>query len=64
MLNSLVLKDGSVARIIVTPFGQEEYYVFLIYSQGKHLHFQAKGQEKSGKSIRQDVYEPYYCLFV
>jgi len=30
---------------------QEKYYTFLICSQEKHLHFQEKCQEKSGKNI-------------
>ena len=49
---------GQSLASFVTPVGQEKYYVFLICSQEKHLHFQEKSQEKSGKNIRQDVYEP------
>ena len=49
---------GQSLASFVTPVGQEKYCVFLIYSQGKHLHFQEKVLEKSGKNIRQDVYEP------
>ena len=58
MFNYLVLKDGSVASFIAR-FGQEKYYVFLICSQEKHLHFEDESQEKSEKNIRQDVYESW-----
>ena len=40
---------GQSLTSFVTPVDQEKYYVFLICSQEKHLHFQEKarkGQEK------------------
>ena len=54
----LLKLENVLARLMSTPVGQEKYYVFLICSQEKHLHSQGKSQEKSGKIIRQDVYEP------
>ena len=61
MFNYLVLKDGSVTAFVVPryiPVGLEKYYVSLICSQEKHLHFQENSQEKSGKTIKQDMYGP------
>ena len=55
MFNYLVLKDGSVSAFVTPRYilvGQEKYYVFVICSEEKHLHFQEKSQEKSGKNIR------------
>ena len=40
----MVLKDGSDA-LFVGQAGQEKYYVFLIGSQEKHLHFLEKSLE-------------------
>ena len=60
MFNCLVLKDGSAA--FVSPVGQEKYCRFLMCSEEKHHHFQNISQEKSGKTIRQGVYEPYYIV--
>ena len=69
---------GQSLASFVTPVGQEKYYVFLICSQEKDLHFQDKSEEKayiflnctyiysrqkSGKNIRQDVYEPCFTFF-
>ena len=50
-----------------TTVGQEKYYACLICHQEKHLHFQEKSREKSGKNTMQDVYEPWpdhFCLFL
>ena len=35
----------------LTHVGQEKYYVFLICCHERHLHFQEKCQEKSGKIL-------------
>ena len=56
MLNNLISKDGSVTTV-AAPVGQEKYYVLPICSQERHLHFQEKIHEKSGKTIKQDVHE-------
>ena len=47
ILNYLFLKDEPVASFL-TSSSQEKYYIFLICSQEKHIHFQEKSQEKSG----------------
>ena len=49
---------GQSLTSFLAPVGQEKYYVMLMCSLEKHLHFQEKCQEKSGKNIGQDVYEP------
>ena len=56
MLSCLVLKDGSVARVICNTSSSGKILLFLICSREKHLHFHGKSQEKSVGNIRQDVY--------
>ena len=51
---------GQSLASLVTLVGQEKFCVFLICSQEIQLLFQEKSQEKLGKTIREDVYEP--CL--
>ena len=42
--------DQSLASF-VAPVGQEEYYVFLTFSQEKHLHFQEKVRKSQEKIL-------------
>ena len=51
---------GQSLASFVAIVGLEKYCVFLIFSQEKHLHFQEKSQEKSGKNVRQNAYEPWH----
>ena len=61
MLNCLVkVKNGSAARITCSTNWSGKYCIFLICSQEKHLHFQEESQGKSGKNIKQNVYEACY----
>ena len=60
MFASIVLKDGSVVSFVALV-GQEKYCVFLICSQKKAPSFSLISQEKSGKNIMLDVYEP--CMW-
>ena len=50
---------GQSLTSVVTPVDQEKYYVFLICSQEKHLHFQEKARKGQEKISGQNMYEPF-----
>ena len=58
-IDILVLEAGSVVPF-VTPAALERYYVFLLCSQEKRLHFHGENQEISGEDVWWAAYE--HCV--